>query len=113
MVVVGVVVGVVAMVVGMYVGLRSPWGAKHPQVATGIAMRANPEDDMVMFDADDGEQHVFHSDGIWWEAENESGKGNPPCLRTPLAKAKVELGHIWMVGPEGGRFPQVVWVKCL
>ena len=112
-VIVGVVVAVIALVVGTYAGLRSPWGAKHAQVASGVAMRANPHNDLVMFDADDGEQLAFHAAGVRWESDGVEGEGDPPCVRRPLAKAKVEVGHFWVVGPEGGRSPQVVWVKCL
>jgi hypothetical protein len=112
-VIVGAVVAVIALSLGAYAGLRSPWGAKHAQVASGVAMRANPENDLVMSDADDGEQLNFHAGGVRWETEGVEGAGDPPCLRTPLAKAKVEVGHISVTGPGGGRFPQVVWVKCL
>ena len=112
LVAVGAVVAVGAGA-GAYAGLRSPWGAKHAQVAIGVAMRANPDDDLVMFDADDGEQLDFRADGVRWESDGVEGEGDPPCVRRPLAKARVELGHIWVVGPKGGRSPQVVWVKCL
>lgn len=76
-------------------------------------MRANPHSDLVMFDADDGTQLTFHAAAVRWESEGMAGEGEPPCVRRALAKAKVEVGQIWVAGPEGGRFPQVVWVKCL
>jgi hypothetical protein len=72
-----------------------------------------PRNDLVMFDADDGKQFDFHADGVRWKSDDVEGEGDPPCVRRPLTKAKVEVGRIWVVGPGGGRFPQVVWVKCL
>ena len=113
MVAVGVVVAVIALGLGTYAGLRSPWGAKHAQVETGVAMPANSDNDLVSFRADNGETLGFRSDGIVWESGNEGGWGNPPCIRVALAKAKVEIGRVWFTGPEGGRFQEVVWVKCL
>ena len=112
-VIVGVVVAVIALVVGTYAGLRSPWGAKHAQVLTGVAMLLDPDGDLVSFQADNGDTLGFHSNGIVWEAGNESGWSSPPCIRKALAKAKVEIGRVWFTGPEGGRFQEVVWVKCL
>ena len=109
---VGAVIAVMALVLGTYVGLRSPWGAKHARVETGIAMRANPDDDLVSFRADDGETLAFRSDGIVWESGNEGGWGSPPCIRKALAKAKVESGRVWVAGPEGRRIREGVWVKC-
>jgi hypothetical protein len=85
-VIVGVVVAVIALVVGTYAGLRSPWGAKHAQVLTGVAMLADPDGDLVSFQADNGDTLGFHSNGIVWEAGNEAGWGSPPCIRKALAK---------------------------
>ena len=107
------VVVAVLLGVGVYAGLRSPWGTKHPQVLEGIAMRANDENDLVMFDADDGTQIDFGADHIWWESENTGGESNPPCLGKPHEKARVEVGYLWIAHPGGGAHQQAVWVRCL
>lgn len=109
----GIVVAAVLLGLGVYAGLRSPWGTKHPVVKEGIAMRANDENDLVMFDADDGTQIDFGADHIWWEAENTGGDANPPCLRKPLKKARVEVGLVRVAGPDGGWRQQAAWVRCL
>jgi len=98
--------------VGLYVGLHSPWGTKHPRVVDGTAMRANDQNDLVMFDAEDGTQLSFGADHIWWLSESSSGEGDPPCLAKPLRKAQVEIGYLDVSGPEGGARPTVVWVRC-
>ena len=111
-VLIGVVVALV-LGLGVYAGLRSPWGTKHSQAKQGIAMRANAENDLVMFDADDGTQLAFHADGIWWESRSGGGEGDPPCLSEPLKKVSVEVGVIRIAGPDGGWRQQAAWVKCL
>ncbi len=98
---------------GLYAGLRSPWGMKHPVVKAGIALRANAETDLVLFDADDGTQLNFHADAIWWESESQGGAGDPPCLQTALEKARVAVGYLWIAHPGGGGHQAAVWVKCL
>jgi hypothetical protein len=110
-VLVGVVVAAV-LGLGVYAGLRSPWGTKHPQAKQGTAVRANEENDLVLFDAGDGTQLAFHADGIWWESASRGGQGDPPCLRKPLAKVEVEVGVIRIAGPDGGWRQQAAWVKC-
>ncbi|MGH3329872.1 MAG: hypothetical protein ACRDPJ_01085 [Nocardioidaceae bacterium] len=107
------VVIVLLLAVGAWVGLRSPVGTKHPRVYDGIAMRANPENDLVLFDASDGTQATFGADDTWWEAESASGEGNAPCLEVPLRKAEVEIGLMRVANPSGGWHMEVVWVKCL
>ena len=104
---------VVVLGVGVYVGLHSTRGTKQPRTATGIAMRANSENDLVMFDADDGTQLDFGADSIWWESESSSGDGDPPCLREPLEKVDVEVGYLRVAGPDGGWREVAVWVQCL
>ena len=106
-----VVVAVLAL--GVYAGLRSPWGTKHAQVKQGIAMRANDESDLVLFDADDGTQLDFGADHIWWVSGSRGGDANPDCLRKPHAKADVEVGFMQVAGPDGGWHQQAVWVRCL
>ena len=110
---IGVVVCAVVLGLGVYAGLRSPWGTKHPQVKPGIAMRANDQNDLVMFDADDGTQLTFYADSIWWESESRGGQGNPPCLSKPLDKADVEVGVVRVAGPHVGWREQAAWVECL
>ena len=63
-----------AVAVGVYAGLRASWGTKHPQVKEGIAMRANDENDLVMFDAEDGTQLTLHADSLSWESESMEAK---------------------------------------
>jgi hypothetical protein len=104
---------VLTLALGAYAGLRAPWGTKHPQVKQGIAMRANTENDLVMFDADDGTQLTLDADSIWWESDDVGGEGNPPCLRKPHKKSDVEVGFLWVAGPSGGARPEGLWVKCL
>ena len=111
-VVLGVVSLVLALAAGAYAGTRAPWGTKHPQVKEGIAMRANNENDLVMFDAEDGTQLTLYANNLWWESDRAGGEGNPPCLRGPGTKVDVEVGYLWIAGPGGGARPQPLWVKC-
>lgn len=98
--------------IGIYAGLRSPWGAKHAQGKQGVAMRANTENDIVLFDADDGTQIAFDANGVWWHTEGMSGEGDPPCLRQPSVRVDVEVGTMWIAGPDGGAHEQAMWVRC-
>ncbi|GAB3762289.1 hypothetical protein FB382_003641 [Nocardioides ginsengisegetis] len=98
---------------GLYAGLHSPWGTKHAEVKQGVAMRANDENGLVLFDADDGTQVDFDADRIWWEAGEVGSDGDPPCLRVPLLRTRVEVGVIRVAGPDGGWRTQAAWVKCL
>ena len=109
----GVVVLLLAIAVGVYGGLRAPWGTKHPQVKDGIAIRANSENDLVMFDAEDGTQLTLYADNVWWETDSAGGEGDPPCLRKPGKKSAVEVGFLWIAGPDGGARAESLWVKCL
>lgn len=110
---IGAVVLLLAVALGVYGGLRAPWGTKHPQVKEGIAMRANSENDLVMFDAEDGTQLTLYADNLWWETESAGGEGDPPCLLKPGMKSDVEVGFLWIAGPDGGARPEALWVKCL
>lgn len=109
---VGAVVVVLLLALGLYAGMRSPWGTKHANVVDGIAMRANGEDDLVLFDGSDGTQLDFGADDIWWESPSREGDGNPPCLRTPQQKVDVQVGVMRVEGPGGGWFEEALWVKC-
>lgn len=111
-VLIGLACAVLVLSVGVFVGARSPWGVKSPHVAHGVAMRANNENDLVMFDADDGTQVTFGADHIWWQSQEAEGDGNPPCLRTPQRKVKVDVGYMRVARPDGGWFTEAVWVKC-
>ncbi|GAB3433542.1 hypothetical protein GCM10027517_00570 [Phycicoccus ginsengisoli] len=104
---------VLAVAVGGYAGLRAPWGTKHPQVKQGIAVRANSENDLVMFDAEDGTQLTLHADNLWWETDSAEGDGDPPCLKEPGNKTPVEVGFLWVAGANGGARPVPLRVKCL
>lgn len=95
-----------------YLGARSPWGTKHPHVTQGVAMRANSNNDLVMFDGEDDTQLQFGGDHVHWSSGSEEGEGNPPCLKTPLKKMEVEVGSMWIEGPGGGSSQQAVWVRC-
>lgn len=75
-------------------------------------MRANGENDLMMFDGDDGTQIAFGAEDIWWRSQSLEGDGNPPCLRTPQEKVDVELGLMDISRPGGGSFRKAVWVKC-
>lgn len=108
-----IVVVVSLLLVGAFIGHRVPWGTQHAQVHEGVAMRADSEDDLVLFDADDGTQAVFGADDTWWESDSASGEGDPPCLQVPLRKADVEIGLMRVAGPSGGSHLEVVWVRCL
>jgi hypothetical protein len=111
--VLGVVALALTLAIGVFVGLRAPWGTKHPQVEQGVAMRANGENDLVMFDAEDGTQLTLYASGVWWESESAGGEGDPPCLRKPGKKADVEVGFMWVAGPNGGARQVPQWVRCL
>ncbi len=76
-------------------------------------MRANDENDLVMFDAEDGTQLTLHADSLSWESESMGGQGDPPCLSNPGEKVKVEVGVMSVAGPTGGASSVGVWVKCL
>lgn len=110
--VVGAVLVVALLAVGAYAGMRSPWGTKHPEVVDGMAMRANTENDLVLFDGSDGTQLTFGADRIWWESSSGEGDGNPPCLVTTPDKVAVQVGFMRVARPGGGWFERVVWVKC-
>jgi len=112
-VLIGLILVAVLLAVGMYAGLRSPWGTKHAQVTHGVALRANSDSDLVLFDADDGTQLTIYADSIPWASENQQGHGNPPCLREPLDETEVEVGLMRIAGPGGGWQEQAVWVRCL
>lgn len=107
------VVAPLLVLVGVWLGLGSSWGTKHAQTLDGLAMRANDENGLVMFDADDGAQADFNADSIWWTSDNTSGDGNPPCLERPQVKAKVTIGLMKVAGPDGGWRQHVTWVRCL
>jgi hypothetical protein len=110
---IGVVVLLLAVALGAYGGLRAPWGTKHPQVKAGIAVRANSENDLVMFDAEDGTQLTLYADSLWWETDSAGGEGDAPCLQKPGRKSDVEVGFLWIAGPDGGARPEALWVRCL
>ncbi len=76
-------------------------------------MRANSENDLVMFDAEEGTQLTLHADNLWWETASAGGEGDPPCLRRPGRKSDVEVGFLWVAGPDGGARSVPLWVKCL
>jgi len=111
-VVVALVVAVLLFGAGLFVGLRLPLGTKNPTVLNGVAMRANSENDLVMFDADNGQQVAFGADSIWWESQGTSGDGDPPCLREPQEKVPVRVGVVRVSTPSGGSFLKAVWVQC-
>ncbi len=110
---IGVLVLLLAVALGVYAGLRAPWGTKHPQVKEGIAMRANSENDLVMFDAEDGTQLTLYADNLWWETDSAGGEGDPPCLQKPGKKSDVEVGFLRIAAPDGGARPVPLWLKCL
>ncbi|MFC5731680.1 hypothetical protein [Nocardioides vastitatis] len=110
---IGVLVLLLAVALGTYAGLRAPWGTKHPQVKEGIAMRANGENDLVMFDAEDGTQLTLYADNLWWKTDSTEGEADPPCLQKPGKKSDVEVGFLWIAGPDGCARPKALWVKCL
>jgi hypothetical protein len=112
-VVLGAAVLLLAVAVGVCAGLRAPWGTKHPQVKEGVAMRANTENDLVLFDAEDGTQLALHADGLSWESDNVGGEGDPPCLTKPGEQVDVEVGIMTVAGPSGGSWSTGIWVKCL
>lgn len=109
---VGLLCAALLLAAGAYIGGRSPWGTKHPEVARGVAMRANSDNDLMMFDGDDGTQLQFGGHHIWWESESSQGEGNPPCLRTPHRKVEVQVAAMKIARPDGGSFQQAVWVTC-
>lgn len=49
-----VAVAAVALAAGFVVGAHSPWASTHVRTYEGVAIRANDEDDLGMFDADHG-----------------------------------------------------------
>lgn len=109
---IGLAILLLGVAMGVVAGLPAPWGTKHPQVKEGIAVRANNENDLVLFDAEDGTQLTLDASILWWESGNTGGEGNPPCLRKPGKKAEVEVGFMLVSGPNGGAYPVPAWVKC-
>jgi hypothetical protein len=111
---VAIVAAVAALlfVLGGWLGSRTPWGVKGVHTVQGTAMRANSEDDLVHFTADDGSEMAFHTDGLNWGSDEARGEGNPPCLRRALEKVAVEIGYVWTPGPAGGSNQVVAWVYC-
>lgn len=71
------VVAALLFAAGMFVGLRLPGGTMNPLVFHGVAMRANSENDLIMFDADNGEQVDFAANSIWWESGDAGGTKRP------------------------------------
>jgi hypothetical protein len=112
-VLIGILLLALCLAVGVYVGLQSSWGTKNAQSMQGQAMRANSENDLVLFDADDGTQLDFHANSIWWESDSAGGDGDPPCLREPGKTTEVEVGSMQVANPDGGSHRQAVWVRCL
>ena len=110
--VVAVTLAALLVLAGFWLGLRSPWGTKHAETISGVAVRANDENGLVMFDADDGTQSTFDADLVMWSSENQHGQSDPPCLATPLQKAPVDVGLMKVAGPDGGWQEQVMWVVC-
>ena len=108
----GSVAALVLVALGVVIGLRSPWGVQHPKVAEGVAMRANDENGLGFFDGEDL-QLTFNVDDIRWDADGTGGEGGPPCLESPLKKAKVQVGYMRVAGPGDGWFEHVVWLRCL
>ncbi|MCX6395895.1 MAG: hypothetical protein NTV23_05375 [Propionibacteriales bacterium] len=112
-VVAGLVVGLALVALGFHLGQRSSFGTKYPDTKTGIAMRANDENGLILFDADDGAQATIWSDDIWWSSADSGGERSPDCVREPHRKARVEAGFIRISSPGGGWFEKVVWLRCL
>jgi hypothetical protein len=102
----------VLVAAGVLVGERSSRGTKHAQVVQGVAMRANGDNDLVMFDGDDGTRLQFGGGHMWWRSGEVVGDGNPPCLRKPQRKVSVQVGLMQVARPDGGSFEQAVWVEC-
>lgn len=90
------------------------WADQHDvRTLTGTAMRANDENDLVMFDADDGTQLTLVADAVAWESPDGGGEDTPPCLATPLKKVRVEVGVVDGSLPDGGGPGEhVIWVGC-
>lgn len=112
-VVIGAAVLGLGVSTGVYTGLRATWGTKHPQVKEGVAIRANDENDLVMFDANDGTQLSLYAHSVSWESGNTGGHGDPPCLREPGQKVHVEVGVMWVAVPQGGARQIGLWLTCL
>lgn len=93
------------------------WADQHDvRTLTGTAMRANDENDLVMFDGDDGTQLTLIAAAVAWETNDGSrgGEDSPPCLATPLKRVRVEVGVVDGSLPDGsGPRDHVVWVRCL
>ncbi|MQW76223.1 hypothetical protein GHK92_10075 [Nocardioides sp. dk4132] len=70
------------------------------------------ENDLVMFDGEDGTQLTLCADNMWWETDSAGGEGDPPCLQTPGKKSDVAVGFLWIPGPDGAAWPVPLWVKC-
>lgn len=82
------VVGAVSfLVLGVLIGLRMPWGAKQPHRAAGVAMRANSDNDLVLFEAEDRRQLAFGAPTSTRALSSGlSRHGGSPCpLRSPAS----------------------------
>jgi hypothetical protein len=104
---------VLAFVVGLTLGSRSAMVAKHPATVHGVAMRANNDNDLIVFEGDDGTRLQFGADHLAWQSHGLSGDGAAPCLRRAQHQVSVDVGVLRVVGPGGGSRTQAVWLRCL
>lgn len=102
----------VAATAGFLLGSRGPWAQHGPRVHDGIAMRANDENDLGLFDAEDGTQATLDLDSLPWSNGSRHGQHDPPCLAEPLEKVRVQVGILRIQDPDGGWFDSAVWLRC-
>ena len=109
------VVGVVvALVVGFVLGTRSPNGTKHLKTVDAVAQLENAENGLALADEEDGDlQFAFDVHSIPWASGSAHGEGDPPCLRKPGRKVKVEIGYLKLSVPDGTTYDNVaLWIRC-
>jgi len=105
---------VVALLVGFVLGTRSPQGAKHLKIVDAVAKLENADNGLGLAEEEDGDlQFVFNVHTILWSSSSADGEGDPPCLRKPDRKVKVEIGYLKLAVPDGTTYDNVaLWIRC-
>lgn len=106
-----VVVAIAAVAAGIWLGAtRLPYG---PAPLKTVDATATYTKGVGRAATDDDQQFVFDVRRIPWASGSQVGKGDPPCLRTPDTKVKVEIGYRSILLPDGRTAADVpLWLRC-
>jgi hypothetical protein len=107
-----VVVAIAAVAAGIWLGAtRLAWGPAPLKTVDATATYTKGVG-RASTDGND-QQFVFDVHRIPWASGAKVGKGDPPCLRTPDTKVKVEIGYRSIRLPDGRTSADVpLWLKC-